>query len=49
MKRILIALIFTALILPAAAAADAGFNVLVYPESNEIESYISFRLADRGI
>ena len=41
MKRILIALIFTALILPAAAAADAGFNVLVYPESNEIESYIS--------
>ncbi len=41
MKRILIALIFTALILPAAAAADAGFNVLVYPENNEIESYIS--------
>ncbi|MBQ3831491.1 MAG: hypothetical protein II813_11340, partial [Spirochaetales bacterium] len=41
MKRILIALIFTALILPAAAAADAGFNVLVYPECNEIESYIS--------
>ena len=41
MKRILIALIFTALILPAAAAAEAGFNVLVYPESNEIESYIS--------
>ena len=41
MKRILIALIFTALVITAAAAADASFNVLVYPKSNEIESYIS--------
>ena len=41
MKRILIALIFTALVISADAAADAGFNVLVYPQSTEIESYIS--------
>ena len=41
MKRFLIALIFTALVISAAAAADASFNVLVYPQSNEIESFIN--------
>ena len=48
MKRILIALIFTALVTFAVAATDAGFNVLVYPQSNEIESYISVFFPSRS-